>query len=91
MEKYGLQGHGNDFIKSDLSNSLQKGKVNKVQSEIFKYIHDELQSSVMELLLLIELVNDFSKITKRQKPTMFIDDNSCLCSGATNPETVNNG
>ena len=81
MERYGVRGVANDWLKSYLHKRQQYVDINNVKSDICQLTHGVPQGSVLGPKLFIIYINDLCTALTSLKPVLFADDTSLYSSG----------
>ena len=81
MERYGIRGVTNDWLKSYLNNRLQYVDINNTASQLRRVTCGVPQGSVLGPKLFILYLNDIFTVSNILKFVTFADDTNLLCSG----------
>ena len=81
MERYGVRGTANEWLKSYLSDRLQYVNMNSIDSQKKSITYGVPQGSVLGPKLFIMYINDVCEILSRMSCVLFADDTSLCCSG----------
>ena len=81
LERYGIRGTANSWLKSYLGDRLQYVHMNNVDSDKEHITFGVPQGSVLGPKLFILYINDICNILKQMSCVLFADDTSLCCSG----------
>lgn len=81
MEKYGIRGFSQNWLRSYLEDRQQFVHINQHKSSLKNILCGVPQGSILGPTLFLLYINDISKISKKMKFILFADDTNILCSG----------
>ena len=80
LDKYGIRGLSNDWIKSYLKNRKQFVSVNNCESQLMNISCGVPQGSILGPKLFILYINDMCNVTQIFEYILFADDTNLFCS-----------
>ena len=81
LERYGIRGVSQQWLRSYLSNRFQYVEINKTKSHFRRVTCGVPQGSVLGPKLFILYLNDICTVSTKLKFVMFADDTNVYCSG----------
>ena len=80
MEKYGIRGNANNWVRSYLDNRLQFVHYNGCNSDFLRVVCGVPLGSILGPKLFILYINDISNVSEIFKYVLFADDTNNFCS-----------
>ena len=80
LEKYGIRGNANNWVRSYLDNRLQFVHYNGCNSDFLRVVCGVPQGSILGPKLFILYINDICNVSEIFKYVLFADDTNIFCS-----------